>query len=160
MGTKRSITTQKVLDLCQDEWRSLEEVVAAVLSTVPPGKALRHFESRTKRTEGSNRPEWTEDEKIRSGQRHFTMVAVRTLSHSGMIETRLTPEGEAVVRLAPPRPAVVPLDTCPHCLRPYDTAEPEQGKEVSAPFVISPRQGSSTGANVIYPQKFNQRRFG
>lgn len=144
---KRSITTQKVLDACRDEWQPLEGVVAAALPTVPPGKALRHFEAKTKRT---TKPEWTEDEKIYSGQRHFAMVAVRTLTNSNQIETRTTPDGEVLVRLTPARPAFVPLDTCPHCLRPYDRPE-----EVVPPFGTS-----GTPTVVIYPQQFNRRRFG
>lgn len=147
-GPKRSITTQKVLDECvkgEGIWAPLEAVVQAALPTVPPGKALRHFESKTKRT---TKPEWTEDQKIRSGQRHFVMAAIRTLTASRQIEVQTTPEGQ-MIRIAVDKPAIVPLDTCPHCLRPYD-----QPEEAMPPFSQANR------AKVIFPPQFNQRRFG
>jgi hypothetical protein len=149
---KRSITSQRILDESSDDWRPLEEVMAAVIPTVPPGKALRQYESSTKNT--GIRP-LTEDEKIRSGQRYLAWRSLRSLINSGKVEVRPSPSGDKMVRRTSIRPAQIPLDTCPHCLRPYD-----QAGEVVPPFSKCEAEEMTSGAKVIFPPRWNQRRFG
>lgn len=142
---KRSITTQKVLDETSDEWRPLEEVVAAAVPTVPPGKALRFFETRSK-SKGVRT--FTEDEKIYSGARHYAMTAVRTLSNSNTVETAII-DGVQVVRRRN-RQALKNAGVCPECLRAYDTPE----------AVVDPFVQREDLAKVIFPSQWNKRRFG
>lgn len=144
---KRTITTQKVLDECGDEWRPLEDVVAAAVPTVPPGKALRFYETRSKST---GIRVLTEDEKIYSGARHFAMTAVRTLGNSNTLETAVI-DGVQVVRRRN-RQALKNAGVCPECLRAYDLPE----AVANDPLVYR----EETMGKVIFPSQFNQRRFG
>lgn len=144
---RRSITTQKVLDETTAEWRPLEEVVGAAIPTVPPGKALRKYEGRPGGRKGVRL--LTEDEKIRSGARHFAMVAVRTLSHSNTIETAMI-DGVHMIRRRN-KQQLKDVGVCPECHRPYDPPEVEP-----SPFAtMRERRGT-----VIFPPQFNKRRFG
>lgn len=158
MAPKRSIWTQRVFEECTDDWRPVEEVIAAAVPTVPPGKALRQYEGRDSRRLGKKL--LTEDEKIYSGARHYVVNSIRTLTHSGQLEVKAFAVGDGVVDMVHRVPSsatvtvVVPPNACPTCHRPYDQPG---GEVVASPFV--PREYGQL-AKVIFPPQFNQRRFG
>lgn len=87
--------------LADGAWHPYEEVLARLMASVAPGKALRNYERRSGHYHANyaerRGPELSEDEKITSGQRSLARRAIRSLSLR-FIETRQEPDGTEFVR--------------------------------------------------------------
>lgn len=106
--------TRRLLDTLSSEWQELEDVFDGLIPTVPPGKALRKYETlraRQKPTGVYQKSELTDEEKIRSGARAILNDSVATLKTGEYVDI----EGTGKHRRVRVRAAVQPGEACPTC---------------------------------------------
>lgn len=131
---KPDITGERLLQLATFEWQSTEELRLQLMETVPPGKALRTYQDRTKGNKGLK--PLTPDEQIRSGQRQIANDRIGALISSGKLEYS---DDRSMIRFVERR-VVDKSGCCPTCRRPFSEATMEK-----QPPPPSPRP------KVVYP---------
>jgi hypothetical protein len=99
-----SMVTRDVLLQTGPDWTSYDEVRAAVAVRVPPGPALRDYEtrseqSRNRATTDRRLPTFSLEEQIKSGQHRLASMSLKRLVTSGALEERKYPTRE--IRLTP-----------------------------------------------------------
>lgn len=105
MGSPMSMESRTLLRLLADgEWHPLKEIYEKLALTVPPGKALRRYETKAVQWEmkyGPRKtPELSDDKKIASGQRTLANVAINSLK---IRHVEITGTGDhRKIRLRPP----------------------------------------------------------
>lgn len=139
MTTRTDITGERFLELITWDWQDLEQIRQMLIPTVPPGKALRKYQSIASRNKGTgNRPQLTEDEQIASGARNIVNARINSQIDSGRAEYD---ETRTHIRLAERR-IVNKEGCCPTCYRPFQEAT-----------TVSPRPTSQATprSKVVYP---------
>jgi len=120
--------TVKALEWLSWEWQPVDDLIGKLAPLVPPGKGLRKYnQSRTsyenkRQREGGGeyrQREWTDEEKIASGQRALARNSVRTHIEGGRAEVAEI-DGVKQVRLAP---QVWHDGNCAGCGRPFPEGE-------------------------------------
>lgn len=137
---RMSLTTKKALEMMSWEWTPYEDILEKLIRMVPPGKALRKYELRSKNTKGF-RP-LSEDEKIYSGARDIARDSIQQHVVSGRAEVE-TVEGIKAIRFKERRARLTEGAACPTCHRPFEAkpekqATPAPKRQPRRPVVLYP----------------------
>ncbi len=137
-----SLTTRKALELISWEWTPYEDVLEKLIRMVPPGKALRKYELRTKNAKGVRT--FSEDQKIYSGARDIARDSIQQHVVSGRAEVEEI-DGVKSIRFKERRavPALREGEACPTCHHPFVSTpekKPTPAKKVvpKRPVVVYP----------------------
>lgn len=71
-SARRSLLTQRVIDLLTDEWVDVEDVMERAIPLVPPGRALRTYQQHAKRTDAKR------EERIAAGGKTIARKPIPT----------------------------------------------------------------------------------
>lgn len=120
MASRTDITGEKLLEWLTWDWQDLEALKQRLIGTVPPGRALRSYQTRSRAQKGV-RP-LTEDEQIASGARAIVTDRISALISSGKIEWN---DDRTLIRRVERR-VVDKTGCCPTCQRPFSQAAEEK----------------------------------
>lgn len=113
---RSDITGEKLVEWATWDWQSVEELKQRLIDTVPPGKALRAYQTRSRAHKGIK--VLSEDEQIASGARAIVTDRVNALLQSKRLELN---EDRTRIRLAERRVSDK-TGCCPTCRRPFAEA--------------------------------------
>lgn len=121
------VTSDRLLAAVGWDWVEVESLMAQLIPTVAPGKALRMYQNRAAHNKGTgNRPQFTEDEQIESGARQIVNDRIGAQVDSGRLELQRDEEGKRRVRQRVRTEVADARGCCPSCNRPFPPATVEQ----------------------------------
>jgi len=118
-----SLTTKKALDMMSWEWTAYDDILEKLIRMVPPGKALRKYELRSKNTKGMR--QLSEDQKIYSGARDIARDSIQQHVVSGRAEVEVV-NGIKSIRFKERRATLTEGEACPTCHRPFEKTPEKQ----------------------------------
>lgn len=122
-AARMSLTTKKALEMMSWSWTPYDDILEKLIRMVPPGKALRKYELRSKNTKGL-RP-LSEDEKIYSGARDIARDSIQQHVVSGRAEVEMV-DGVKSIRFKERRSTLKEGEACPTCHHPFVSAPEKQ----------------------------------
>ena len=148
---KTNLVTDKLMEMLSWDWQSQEDLYKRLIPMVPPGRALRQYEARSKHNARTKagldrvKPPLPESEQIYSGARDMVRDSMWNLIKSGYAE-RCDVDDKVMLRRRDRR-AAAPVqrqegEVCEACGRPFVTARPrtEQAKVIPLSAFLTRRE--------------------
>lgn len=148
---KMSFITEKLVEALAWEWQTQEDLYKLLIPMVPPGRALRQYETRAAHNDRAKagldraKPELAESEKIYSGARDLVRSSMNAQLREGGLLERCDLNGEVLIRRRDRRAAaavVRPGAECEACHRPFLKARETEPRALVIPMssLITARQ--------------------